>query len=1143
MTSKKFTISSLPLSPSKSLLIHRLTPDPHTPSPKVFRSNVLTNTPSIQRRARLLSPQAHFSFVNPFPFPFPYDIEPPADEQVTDKGAFIETWLAAREAVHERESNNKIFDPKLRETPRVLLGIAPTALEDCLPNLDVGDSFSHIGTPALVPESEEHPTSSESAIAARNELIDILSGYSVLNSSPDFAPWSLRYSGHQFGSWAGQLGDGRAISIFVTPHSTSQHIEFQLKGAGRTPFSRTADGLAVLRSSIREYLCSEALTVLPTAMSALKIPTTRALSLVSFPSLPVSRERTETACVLTRLAPSFIRIGSFEAFNGPTNMFFFGGGQQKPDWEGLRILGEWVRDEVLRLDVEEGKPWAWELVQEVARRNAKMVAGWQAYGFMHGVINTDNVSILGLTIDYGPYAFMDIFDPFHICNHSDESGRYAYKYQPNMIIYALRALLTSLAPLIGYELATGKAAPPGWADSFSSSSPESKEANTESTASAMTLSSLTTQALQLQTSLEALIQSTTSLEYGNLLRSRLGLRFSSPTDETTLFKPLLDIMESQKLDFHGTFRALGGFRGSLLDGEEVKQLDGFIRRLVNFCEPGEETKDWETKREEWVVWLQAWKMRREMEEERALWGVGEDHNSKADVEEEMERLMRSVNPRFVLRQWVLEEVIKKVEEDQEGSNPGGDGVGRRHLAKILQMSTHPFDSWGAEGDARPDEELGLEEKEERRFCGIGQRRIVAARVEVTDIGQEAIRDPVQDALSVSEIEERDLYTGPITQNLLVYHLNRFALAARVEDFNAKDVTSPEKERTLILLSAFINFVKFTEQYCNPFVKDLRDRSEGMIVERGRVSESLAQIEQTIGALKAKIAEDEPRCEQLRSQNSALRAKMIATKEFQTTAVQEVEKLKAEKNALVKRKETLNNEIARIQDTMVRTRSRIVQSPERIKRTIVVMNTTAIDDKRTLTIQEVKARDLQTKVNALLNIEKDVTGCIEQLHVIGKEVQTLHDAQKELSDLRDRLDRKKIERNELKLRQEVGKFISLSSSTDRNTEQRVEKQRSNAQEKLERAQRHAEERKQASQRTTERLQQEYDQMAIERRDNDKQVEELRGEANEIEKKMNEQVKKGEAELNELLAEYWKLRHETDVYMETLANKLNMKVTSD
>lgn len=124
-------------------------------------------------------------------------------------------------------------------------------------------------------------------------------------------------------------------------------------------------------------------------MNALNIPTTRSLALIHLPDLEVIREEVESACVLTRLAPSFIRIGSFEALNPPSKMFFLGGGQQEGNYDALRILGEWVAKRVLKLDVEDGKPWGKELVVEVARRNATMVAGWQVYGFMHGVINTD----------------------------------------------------------------------------------------------------------------------------------------------------------------------------------------------------------------------------------------------------------------------------------------------------------------------------------------------------------------------------------------------------------------------------------------------------------------------------------------------------------------------------------------------------------------------------------------------------------------------------------------------------------------------------------------------------------------------------------------------------------------------------------
>ncbi|KAJ6513821.1 Nuf2 family-domain-containing protein [Mycena vitilis] len=405
----------------------------------------------------------------------------------------------------------------------------------------------------------------------------------------------------------------------------------------------------------------------------------------------------------------------------------------------------------------------------------------------------------------------------------------------------------------------------------------------------------------------------------------------------------------------------------------------------------------------------------------------------------------------------------------------------------------------------------------------------ACLYQVTNINHDTLRDPAQRVLNEAQLVEKDLHATSLASHILLYHLTRLARAARVEDFCSKDIQAPERERTLFLLSAFINFVKFTEQFCEPFVKKLRERSDEIVAERDRVSHRLSDITQEIDIMKAKMAEDEPRCVQLRTENATLRARMFATKEYQVAAVQEVENLKAEKTALVERKEALNGEIASISEAMTRTRSRIVQSPERIKRTITTMSTTAIEDKQTVALHEAKARDLQAKINALSNIEKDVRGCIEQLQTIEKEVYSLQDSQKELHELKDLLEDKQIERKELHLRQE-----------------RVQKQLSNAQEKLERAQRHAEDRKVASQKTIDRLQREYDEMAVERRDNDKQVEELRGEANELETKMAEHLKSNETELNQLLAEYWKLRHDTahvslsDLYMETLANKLNMKV---
>lgn len=246
-------------------------------------------------------------------------------------------------------------------------------------------------------------------------------------------PIASVYSGHQFGHWAGQLGDGRAILL----GETAGH-EVQLKGAGLTPFSRMGDGRAVLRSSIREFLCSE-------AMHALGIPTTRALCITGSDE-KVYRERIETAAVVTRLAPSFIRFGHFEHFC-------------HHDLHGeLRQLADYVidryypacRNPAMNPPELEGNVYA-HFLRAVAVRTAEMVAKWQAVGFCHGVLNTDNMSILGLTIDYGPFQFLDGFDPHHICNHSDTQGRYAFARQPQVVYWNLYALGQALLPLIGSQ--------------------------------------------------------------------------------------------------------------------------------------------------------------------------------------------------------------------------------------------------------------------------------------------------------------------------------------------------------------------------------------------------------------------------------------------------------------------------------------------------------------------------------------------------------------------------------------------------------------------------------------------------------------------------------------------------------------------
>lgn len=239
------------------------------------------------------------------------------------------------------------------------------------------------------------------------------------------------YSGHQFGVWAGQLGDGRA-HLLGEIVGADGCWEVQLKGSGRTPYSRMGDGKAVLRSSVREYLVSE-------AMAGLGIPTTRALALVVSDD-PVYRETVETAAVVTRVAPSFIRFGHFEHWARSH-------GEQK-------ALFDYVVDRFYPecRDPEGGEPATDDAVllrflRAVVRRTAHLIAQWQLAGFCHGVMNTDNMSILGLTIDYGPYGFMDAFQANHICNHSDTNGRYAWNAQPAVAHWNLYRLASSLMVL------------------------------------------------------------------------------------------------------------------------------------------------------------------------------------------------------------------------------------------------------------------------------------------------------------------------------------------------------------------------------------------------------------------------------------------------------------------------------------------------------------------------------------------------------------------------------------------------------------------------------------------------------------------------------------------------------------------------
>ncbi len=306
---------------------------------------------------------------------------------------------------------------------------------------------------------------------------------------PGMAPLAQVYSGHQFGVWAGQLGDGRGILLGEQQLADGRRYDWHLKGAGLTPYSRMGDGRAVLRSTLRESLASE-------AMFALDIPTTRALSVVTSDT-PVYRETVEQGAMLMRLAESHVRFGHFEHF------------YYRREPEKVRELADYViRHHWSHLQGEADRYGWW--FRDVVTRAAKMIARWQTVGFCHGVMNTDNMSILGLTMDYGPFGFLDDYQPGFICNHSDPQGRYSFDNQPPAALWNLQRLAQSLSPFIAVDVLNDAL------DGYQ----------------------------------EALL-----LEYGQRMRAKLGL-FSEQKGDNELLNGLFSLMEREGSDYTRTFRML-----------------------------------------------------------------------------------------------------------------------------------------------------------------------------------------------------------------------------------------------------------------------------------------------------------------------------------------------------------------------------------------------------------------------------------------------------------------------------------------------------------------------------------------------------------------------------------------------------------
>ena len=400
------------------------------------------------------------------------------------------------------------------------------------------------------------------------ELLKIFNGSIKIGS---LKPLSMVYSGHQFGQYVEQLGDGRGL-LFAQINSNEGLLDIHLKGAGKTPYSRFGDGRAVLRSVIREYLCGE-------AMHALSIPTSRALMIIGSDEM-VIREKSESAAMLVRTAKTHIRFGSFEYFH------------YNNKHEHVKALADFCINSYPQYFSKTKNAYI-DFFRVIVKETAKMIARWQACGFNHGVMNTDNMSILGETFDYGPYGFMEDYNPSHVCNHSDHQGRYAFKNQPYIGLWNCSALGHALSSLISEE----------------------------------------SQGEVLQT-YEAIFQDTLA----ELYRKKLGLDQAQPED-ANLIQGLLDIMESEKLDYTNTFRNLT----QALAKKNSPELNSEISKS-------------------WIV------------------SFLERHAKETLSKDKRLELMNQVNPKFILRNYMAQEAIEAAEVNDFSK-----------LETLMIVMTQPFE--------------------------------------------------------------------------------------------------------------------------------------------------------------------------------------------------------------------------------------------------------------------------------------------------------------------------------------------------------------------------------------------------------------------------------------------------------------------
>lgn len=494
---------------------------------------------------------------------------------------------------------------------------------------------------------------------------DIVSGKAVYTSETDnIHPFAMAYAGFQFGSFAGQLGDGRVINLFTATNAqTGKSYELQLKGAGMTPFSRFADGNAVLRSSIREYVISESL-------HAIGIPSTRALAITALPENKAQRYGAEMCAIVCRMSPTWLRIGHFDYC------------RMKGDRQGLFKLCDYINNEVLTGKNGE-KEYTKELQEfirqddqldslnlsdydklflDIVIRNAKSVAYWHAYGFLNGVLNTDNTSILGLAIDFGPFAIMDKFDPNYTSNSEDHTLRYSFKNTPSAIWFNMIKLAESMAEILGAtpEMLTNENF-----QMYGFPDDESVELAMERVNNLIKIAGDIYEKVFIE-------------DYLRLMCGRLGIT-PKESDNNDILGLLFETLQVTKIEYNKFFTILQKLQ---LRNEAKFDLEkAALEFLPESLKVPEKKEEMEKASKDIKLFLTIFKAR--VEEELLTDDIRYERAKK-------------FNPLFIPKNWILQDVIDYTTEKLQSK--ADEEETSAYLNKVMKMATNPYDAskWGEE---------------------------------------------------------------------------------------------------------------------------------------------------------------------------------------------------------------------------------------------------------------------------------------------------------------------------------------------------------------------------------------------------------------------------------------------------------------